>query len=462
MALIKRAELQARLQEGKLQLSSPVFLFFGERFLCREAADIVQHNLLAQQPGSVHTIDGESEDPGQTLARLMSFSLLPGRQIYRISDSRIFHSKSVASAIWQKAAAAFQAGRMKPALSHLQSMVLAVGLKVDGPKIFSEMPKQEWKKIFNFEKPTADLSWAESLLFQSQLPPPGGDSGSIERYIEAFDKGLPAGNILLLTAETVDKRQRLFTYLKKNCMVIDCSVASGTNVAAQNEQKDILKEMMLKTLGSFGKKIDAKAVEIFFDRVGFHPVAVVTETEKLAHYVGDRPHITRQDLEAMVSRSREDALYELTDAFSKRQTARTLTILARLLDQGVHALAILATLRNYLRKQLIFRSLQLGGNPAWRQGMQAKEFQNSYLPDLKAQGEWGELLKGHPYALFMNFTRAATYSCSGLKRWLNMLLEAEYRLKGSSLPQRLVLEELFLSMLKGSPKLHGGGKDMIY
>ena len=245
-------------------------------------------------------------------------------------------------------------------------------------------------------------------------------------------------------------------------MVIECSVASGSNKAEMNEQKDILNVMMLKTLGGFVKKIDAKAVEIFFDRVGFHPVAVITETEKLAHFVGDRPQITRQDLEEMVSRNREDALYELTDAFSKRQTARTLTILARLLDQGVHSLAILATLRNYLRKQLIFRSLQLSDSPRWHQGMQAKEFQNSYLPDLKAMDEWGELLKGHPYALFMNFTRAATYSCQGLRRWLNMLLEAEYRLKGSSLPQQLVLEELLLSMLKGSPKLHGTGEDMIY
>ena len=144
----------------------------------------------------------------------------------------------------------------------------------------------------------------------------------VDRYIEAFDKGLPGGNILLLTAETVDKRQRLFTYIKKKGTIVDCSVASGANAAAQNEQKAVLKEMMQKTLAEFGKKIDPRAVEIFFERVGFHPVAVVTETEKLAHFVGDRPMITSNDLETMVARNREDALYELTDAFSKRQAAK--------------------------------------------------------------------------------------------------------------------------------------------
>lgn len=191
-------------------------------------------------------------------------------------------------------------------------------------------------------------------------------------------------------------------------------------------------------------------------------MAVVTETEKLAHFVGDNQIITTDDLEEMVARNREDALYELTDAFSKRQTGRTLTLLSRLLDQGVHALAILATMRNFLRKQLIFSSLQMLPAPIWRRNMNAKEFQSRYLPELKTQGEWSELLQGHPYALFMQFSKASEYSSSGLKRWLAMLLEAEYRLKGSPLPPRLVLEELFISMLKGPPNIHKKRGFMVY
>jgi transposase len=37
--------------------------------------------------------------------------------------------------------------------------------------------------------------------------------------------------------------------------------------------------------------------------------------------------------------------------------------------------------------------------------------------------------------------------------WLALLLETEFRLKGSPLPPRLVLEELFLRMLRGTPSL---------
>ena len=192
-----------------------------------------------------------------------------------------------------------------------------------------------------------------------------------------------------------------------------------------------------------------RALELLFERVGFHPVAVVMETEKLALAVGDRDLITVEDLDAMVGRTREDALFELTDAFGKQQVARTLVLLQRLLENGIHGLAILATMRNYLRRLLIFRSLQLQTEPSWQSGMNAGQFQIVYLPALKERGEWSDLLKGHPYALFMSFSKAQEFSCSTLKNYFSQLLQAEYRLKGAPLPPELVLEELFLAMFKG-------------
>ena len=462
MPLIKRSDLPALLDRKSPGLDARAFLFYGERFLCKEAADLLQDKLLAGLPGAVHAIDGEREDPGRLLSRLMSFSLLPGRQIYRVTDSRIFHSKTVASEIWARAASAFQAGRSGPAGKYLQSLLQAVGLKVEGPKPLTEIPAPEWRRIFDFEKPGGDLDWADKLLSEAGSAGQETTANFGDRLIEALDRGMPPSNVLLLTAETVDKRQRLFAYLKKNGMVIDCSVAAGTGSATQIEQKEILRELIHKTLAAFGKKMEPQAVEMFFERVGFHPVAAVVETEKLALYAGERPVVTCADLEEMVARTREDALYELTDALGKRQTAKALTLLSRLLEQGAHELAILATLRNFVRKMLIFRSLQKKPTPTWRSGMNAREFQNAYLPALKAEGDWAELLQGHPYALFMSFSKAAEYSSAGLKRWLALILEAEFRLKGSSLPSRLILEELFLTMLKGAPKLSGKRESMVY
>jgi DNA polymerase-3 subunit delta len=85
--------------------------------------------------------------------------------------------------------------------------------------------------------------------------------------------------------------------------------------------------------------------------------------------------------------------------------------------------------------------------PVYRAGMNAGQFQKEYLPALKKREEWVDMLKGHPYALFMSFSKAQDFSCTVLKEWLELLLQAEFRLKGSPLASDLVLEELFLTML---------------
>jgi DNA polymerase III subunit delta len=453
MALIKRTELPALLknmgQGDAEEKSCQIFLFFGERYLCREAADSLQTYLL-EQPGhgAVNTIDGDTEDSSRTLGQLMNYSLLPGLQIYRVTDSRLFHSKTVASAVWTKVIQAHEGKKERACCRHLFSFLSLAGLSIDDN--LGEMSASQWQTLFGFDKPAGNLGWTTELLATATLPKKNAGATDIAaQYIDAFKRGLPPGHVLLLTAEAVDKRKQLFTYIKKEGVVVDCSVAEGASTAAQKGQKDVLREMVLKSLAGFKKKIAPQALEQLFERVGFHPVAVIMETEKLALFAGDREMITVEDLNAMVGRTREDALYELTDAFGKKQAARTLVLLHRLLDQGMHGLAILATTRNYLRKMLIFRSLQLGSEPSWKQGMNAGHFQKVYLPALKERGEWSGMLKGHPYALFMSFSKAEEFSCTVLKSWLALLLQAEFRLKGAPLPPELVLEELFLTLLKG-------------
>ena len=449
MALIKRTELPAMLKSMEQDNDTKkIFLFFGERFLCREAADSLQKSLLAHSAGgAVNSIDGDNEDSSKTLGQLMNFSLLPGRQIFRVTDSRLFHSKSVASTIWAKVEQAKNANKETACRRQLLSFLSLAGLSADDH--LGEMSAEQWQGLFGFAKPAGDLSWADGLL--ATVNPSKKSSGITDiasRYVESFKKGIPPNNILLLTAEAVDKRKQLFTFIKKEGIAVDCSVVAGASAAAQKGQKEILREMVLKSLAAFQKKIAPQALELLFERVGFHPVAVVMETEKLALYIEDRETITVEDLNLMVGRTREDALFELTDAFGKHQSARVLVLLHRLLDQGMHGLAILATMRNYLRKLLIFRSLQLGSDPSWQSGMNAGQFQKVYLPALKERGVWTDMLKGHPYALFMSFSKAQEFSCTVLKNWLVLLLKAEFRLKGSPIPGDLVLEELFLTMLK--------------
>ena len=457
MTLIKRSDLSSILEGVRQGKKAQVYLFFGERYLCRESADLLQKALLEQNTGAVQPIDGDREDASQTLGRLMSFSLLPGLQIYRVTDSRLFQSRETNAGLWEKAVQEFEANRGAQALRYLLNMLSLAGVSPENREPLSGLGDDQWQALFGIARPAGDLAWADRLVQEAgpQSFPQSAAANLAEKYIEAIGRGLPAQNILMLSAETVDKRKRLFTHIKEHGVIIDCAVETGAGSAAQKVQKEVLLEMVRKTLAGFNKKIEPKAMDLFLERVGFHPVAVVMETEKLALYADDRPVITCDDLETMVGRSREDALFELTDAFGKRQTARTLVTLHHLLENGTHSLAILATMRNYLRRLLLFRAFQLRLSPVWRQGMSVQQFQGNYLPALKELGEWPDLLKGHPYALYMSFSKAAEFSCPALKKWLGLLLEAEFRLKGSPLPQHIILDELFLTMLQrpGSSQL---------
>ena len=89
--------------------------------------------------------------------------------------------------------------------------------------------------------------------------------------------------------------------------------------------------------------------------------------------------------------------------------------------------------------------LQTLETPRWSP-MSSNDFQNSYLPALKETGTWPDLLKGHPYALYQGFRKAAPQAPATLKKSLALLLEAEFKIKSSPVPDRIILEELLLSL----------------
>ena len=449
MALHKRTDINPLLQDISGGTYKQVYLFYGERFLCRQAADQLETALVAAGGGAVHKIDGSAEDDSRILSRLLSFSLLPGRQIYRVSDSRLFLSKNIGPEIWDKAVKAYENKKEKSAAAHLAGLLSIGNISEPGPSVFTDISPGQWQKLFGFAHPGMDLSWADRLIGENPaLLSSTAREDAGQRFCTVVEQGFPPANILLLTAENVDKRKKLFGQIKKYGEIIDCSVAEGASRAAVKEQEDVVREMVLKTLGEFNKTIEPDGMKLLFERIGFHPVAVVMEMEKLALYVDERSRITVDDLNLLVSRTKEDAVFELTEAVGKRALGKSLTILNNLLSDGIHSLAILASLRNYLRKLLVFNSIQSTGTPRWHRGMSASEFQNSYLPGLKESSEWPDLLKGHPYGLFMSFNKAAEFTADTLKKSLSLLLDAEFRLKGAPIPHNIVLEELLISLIK--------------
>jgi len=458
MSLYKRQEIPKLLDKIKQGDTSQIYLVFGERYLCRNAAQELIDHLLPEkerQATGLQHIDGDQEDFSGTLNLLKTFSLFSGRKIFWVTDTKLFYSKGVAKNVWDKACEKNVRNEPRQALRYLLQML---NLAAQSPKEMVEeniasLSATRWKNLFGFSKPQGDLSWAQNLL--AKMPPDvspakGKENDAATMYTLAFETGIPRDNILVLLAEAVDKRKRLYKYIQEHGVILDLAVDPGSSAAAKRDQEKVVKDLLHSTLTKYGKEIEPQTISIFLERVGFHPVAAVMEAEKLALYVGDRKLITREDVDTIIGRTREEALFELTEAVTSGKTENALRILDHLQSSGVHGLAILATLRNHIKKLLLVRSLQGVRSPSYSKSLSFPVFQKSYLPKLKeGREEWTNLLwKNHPYGLFMLFRQAARFHCENLQEKLQEVLTAEYRMKGSPVDSRLIMDSLLFNLMR--------------
>ena len=229
MPVITRQTLPALLSQPD-KLNARVYLFVGDRYLCRTAAEQLEAALLAGG-GSVHPIDGDQEDIGATIAKLRSFSLLPGRQVFRVTDTRLFHSRQVARGLWERACKAHATGRTDQAGRALRALLQAGSLAAHGPDSdLQTLAAGEWQQCFGFARPDGDLGWTRSYL-QAGAPGGGPAAGAsidpADALAAALVAGLPRQNVLVLLAEEADRRKRLFKLLKDEQAVIDLSVETG-------------------------------------------------------------------------------------------------------------------------------------------------------------------------------------------------------------------------------------------
>ncbi len=446
MTIYQRQDKDKLLSEIKKGHVSPVYLIFGERYLCREVANNLICQLLPDEKErrmNLKKIDGDQEDVARTMGHLQTYSLFAGRQVIRVMDSRIFFSKAVAKTFWDKAKKEAGDGNTEKAGLYLQKMINAGGLDADENLL--DLSASQWKKLFGFNRPS-DIAWCKDVAV-----PPGAtrekETAGAELVLQVLDKDIPPGNVLVLIAEAVDKRKKLFKKLDEKGSIIDLSVDSGATAAAKKGQDGVIRDLIVKTLTDMGKKPGPRVIDSLIARVGFHPVAAVRESEKLALYVGDEQIVTTQDVDAIIGRTREDAIYELNDAVAGADLARSLELVQRLQDSGLHSLALVASLRNLLRKLLFFRSLQERTSPAYHSGLSFGVFQKGYLAELKKTSHGNSpFLSGHPFVLYKNFQQAENFALPTLQKALSRLLDAEYQMKGSGLPPKIILENFLFSL----------------
>jgi DNA polymerase-3 subunit delta len=298
---------------------------------------------------------------------------------------------------------------------------------------------------------------------------------TLDWAMQAARGGRPSSSMLVIQADRVDRRLRVFKELSRLALLVDRGTGGQGRGAAKVDAR--VMELLQKRLSAAGKRLDPQGLRLFLEKVGTDSAsALINEIDKLICLAGDGGAITVEQVAELVSRHRQEELYRLTDAVKRRDLSGALATLNLILAQEIHPLAILTTLKNLFERLLAIRFYLDSCRPAARELSSFNLFKATVLegllsffdrPDGSSDGLGANPLLGpkgkrpHPYALWMDVKAAADFSCQELFGALFRLADLDLDLKGGRAADRLLLEAFLISLLAGedghdADPLHAG------
>ncbi len=195
-------------------------------------------------------------------------------------------------------------------------------------------------------------------------------------------------SILLLTAEKIDARRKFFQVLKKNGKIFEFKKIFDNQLPSF--ARDLAK--------SCGIELTSGALKLFCKRVGTNLVEVQGEIKKLQSYLGERDLADEQDVAAIISDTRIESIFDLTDALGRGDCSSALLLLHRLLAEGQAPLMILAMITRHYRQiwkiqELLSQNVSQGELP--RKVGVSPYFLNGLVKQAKRYGkrEYREIFK---------------------------------------------------------------------
>jgi len=251
-----------------------------------------------------------------------------------------------------------------------------------------------------------------------------------ERLLAGLDSGLGEGSAVVFAAsgttpaDKVDKRVKGYKGLAKRGVVVELNT----------QKPDDLKLWLQEKAREDGKALDAPAAELLVDRVGTDMEALRTELDKAVLFHWDRERITARGLQELIGKSREDAVWEVTERIARRDVRSALESLADLFAAGTYPLVVLTLLIRSTRHLLQARLLwEAAGRPEFRD---VRGFQSRVLPRV-GKGAYGggpdDVTTIHPFASFKRFEAARRHEVGELRALLSRLRRADRDAKTGAL-----------------------------
>lgn len=153
------------------------------------------------------------------------------------------------------------------------------------------------------------------LMEQTELFRSSNDMVSM---LESF----PDTTFIVFIEQRIDKRNRLYKWIQKNGCVTECAI---------QQEKNLL-PWMAKYISGYGKTSKRHTMEYVLSKIGFQMDSIANELDKLICYVGDRPDITDEDVDAICSGQAVGKIFDMIDAAATGQTETVFRLYKDLLE----------------------------------------------------------------------------------------------------------------------------------
>jgi DNA polymerase-3 subunit delta len=288
------------------------------------------------------------------------------------------------------------------------------------------------------------LVWLKNTDLLADSPTTRAESvkESLVELADLLKGGLGDGVTLLISAIGTDRRKTLYKTLEK---IGEVQFFEALEEGKGDADEDIEAFIQSKSRAD-NKTMNPEAVQVFRELVAPNLREIANELEKLFTYVGKRTAVTKEDVRAICSASRQAVIWELTDALGARRTSQAIRALENLLDAGEQPMGVLMMLVAQFRLMLLARDLMQRKLITVRDGQGGNfEFVKAFerLPE-QATAHFPRTKEGtlpNAWRLYRCALAAKNFSTSELIRAMDLLLEANHQLVSTQLDDRLVLEE---------------------
>jgi DNA polymerase-3 subunit delta len=219
----------------------------------------------------------------------------------------------------------------------------------------------------------------------------------------------------ILTALRFDKRKKPFKLLSENA---DC-------VEFKRIFENQIPQWISYICQNQGLQIDSEAIQHLHRLVGSHLQEIETEVIKLREFISPRTRVEASDVKKVVSKSREENVFQWTEAVAEKDRVRALESLATLLDQNQSEVGVVSLMARHVRLLIKIKKGQDLG----------------YTGNRLAQ-----FVQVSPYFLSGYVKQAGLWSVQQLESLLLILNETDKALKTSPVSAPLWLENMVLKM----------------